>query len=350
MQSKLILFIVYDYGIFGVGNVIKKICEHVLPRNFEKRFIVSSGDSFYKYDKNITIVNNLNEYFNKIHKINNLIKRADIVHLNAHNFIHILLALNAFILRRPLITTFHNFFYDNSSAWKKIEMIVKKFFIINICFLISSKMTFLTSAQKSNFEKFSIFPKNMWNKKCLIIANFIESKIIRNAPKKIYGNNLKIIYVGRGTAIKGFNDLVFLTQKIQCIDFHIVGVAQNDFKNVIYHGFKKNDAVLSLYDKADIFILPSYLEVFPLTILEAMARGLVILVSDIPGMREIITEGRNGYLFPAGDIEKMNEIILFLKENPSEIKRISNNNLKDVWEYTAEVQGKKYIEIMKELL
>jgi glycosyltransferase involved in cell wall biosynthesis len=87
-----------------------------------------------------------------------------------------------------------------------------------------------------------------------------------------------------------------------------------------------------------------------MVILEAMARGLVILVSDIPGMREIVKEGRNGYLFPPGDIKKIKEKILYLKNNPKEIRRISENNLKDIWKFTTEKQVSKYLEVYKAVL
>jgi glycosyltransferase involved in cell wall biosynthesis len=96
--------------------------------------------------------------------------------------------------------------------------------------------------------------------------------------------------------------------------------------------------------------MPSYSESFGITILEAMARGLAILVSDIPGMREKIIADRNGYLFPPGDINKMKERLLFLKDNPQEINRISRNNLEDVQQFTVEKQANQYLEVYRNCL
>ncbi len=96
--------------------------------------------------------------------------------------------------------------------------------------------------------------------------------------------------------------------------------------------------------------MPSYSEAFGITILEAMARGLVISASDIPGMREKIETERNGYLFPPGDIGKMKEQLLFLKDNPQEIIRISRNNLTDVQQFTVEKQAKKYLDVYRDVL
>lgn len=59
-------------------------------------------------------------------------------------------------------------------------------------------------------------------------------------------------------------------------------------------GVKKDDELLAYYAAADCFILPSYREGFPNTVLEAGAMGLPSIVTDINGSREIIVEGQNG--------------------------------------------------------
>jgi len=116
---------------------------------------------------------------------------------------------------------------------------------------------------------------------------------------------------------------------------------------------KSEEINLSLnkyYDKSAILILPSYSEAFPLVILEAMARGLVILVSDLPGMREIVEEGRNGYLFNPGDLDKIEDLIFHLKNNKNQIKKISKNNLQDVHKFTSDILIPKYIKIYEDIV
>jgi len=56
---------------------------------------------------------------------------------------------------------------------------------------------------------------------------------------------------------------------------------------------------------SDIFVLPSYREGLPRSICEAMSCGLPVIASNIRGCREQVTHGESGYLFPAGDIEKL---------------------------------------------
>jgi len=67
---------------------------------------------------------------------------------------------------------------------------------------------------------------------------------------------------------------------------------------------------------ADVFALPSYLEGLPISLLEAMAAGLPSIVSDIGGMPELIAEGREGFLVPAGDIDALAARILQLAKTP----------------------------------
>jgi len=288
-----------------------------------------------------------------------LAKKSDIIicHnlFNYSSLIAYLLMIFFNPLKRNLII-FHSNIDGPGSKLRTIYYKLRKTLIINFVVMFSDKLVFLTDGQRKSYKNLCPFDKKFRNK-TKMVSNFLEDKYILKKKMKHF-ETVKILFVGRLSYFKGFHDLISLMELLKDnrhIELGVVGDGSLEtnipnYKNIEYLGSVDHKMMHEMYDDYNIFILPSYTEVFPLTILEAMARGLVIIVSDIPGMREIITEGRNGYLFPPGDIEKMKEIILFLKVNPSEIKRISNNNLKDVWEYTAEVQGKKYIEIMNELL
>ena len=64
------------------------------------------------------------------------------------------------------------------------------------------------------------------------------------------------------------------------------------------------------YHKADVFINPSHVDGSSVSLMEALASGLPCLVSDIPGNREWVTEGDNGWLFPDGDSDALAAKIL----------------------------------------
>ena len=66
-------------------------------------------------------------------------------------------------------------------------------------------------------------------------------------------------------------------------------------------GPRYGDDLLVEYMKSDCFVMPSYREGFPNTVLEAGAMGLPSIVTDINGSREIIVNGKNGIIVPSKD-------------------------------------------------
>ena len=79
----------------------------------------------------------------------------------------------------------------------------------------------------------------------------------------------------------------------------------------------------SMLNCVDIFILPSRWEGFGLVLIEAMAKGIPVIASDLDGPREIVTSGENGYLFPAGDVESLSNRIKEIINDRGARKRIS---------------------------
>jgi glycosyltransferase involved in cell wall biosynthesis len=64
------------------------------------------------------------------------------------------------------------------------------------------------------------------------------------------------------------------------------------------------------YHWADVYVSPSHVDGTSVSLLEALASGLPCLVSDIPGNREWVSEGQNGWLFPDGDVDGLAAKIL----------------------------------------
>jgi L-malate glycosyltransferase len=76
------------------------------------------------------------------------------------------------------------------------------------------------------------------------------------------------------------------------------------------------------YHMADLYISPSHVDGSSVTLMEALACGLPCLVSDIPGNREWIEEGVNGWLFRDGDVNDLAEKILYAITNRGTFERI----------------------------
>jgi len=64
-----------------------------------------------------------------------------------------------------------------------------------------------------------------------------------------------------------------------------------------------------------VYVLPSYHEGMPRTVLEAMSIGRPILTTDVPGCRETVIEGENGYLVPKQDAKALAERMIWFIEN-----------------------------------
>lgn len=85
------------------------------------------------------------------------------------------------------------------------------------------------------------------------------------------------------------------------------------------------EGLTELYEWADVFILPSYWEGLPLTILEAMRLGVVVLCSDVGAIAEVVEHQGNGLIIPGTESFTDNAIAEFqqLINNPAELTRLS---------------------------
>lgn len=83
------------------------------------------------------------------------------------------------------------------------------------------------------------------------------------------------------------------------------------------------------YLSADMFLLTSSSETFPISVIEAMSFGLPSVITDVGGAKELIVEGLNGYTVPVGNIKKITETCLRCIQqqwNVSRIREYAFNN------------------------
>jgi colanic acid/amylovoran biosynthesis glycosyltransferase len=69
----------------------------------------------------------------------------------------------------------------------------------------------------------------------------------------------------------------------------------------------------SWYDRADVVVLTSRSEGIPLVLMEAMARGKIVLAPDITGIPELVITGKTGFLYEAGSLDKFVARLLFIR-------------------------------------
>lgn len=161
------------------------------------------------------------------------------------------------------------------------------------------------------------------------------------------------LFVGRIARDKGVNELidafVRLQQKFDNITLTLIGgdetaldpispEAEEQIKNnpaINYCGIKHNDDLLEYYVDADCFVMPSYREGFPNTVLEAGAMGLPQVVTDVNGSREIVVEVvreddqiricKNGIIVPSKDSRRLCKAMeLLLSDSRLRSEMVSN--------------------------
>lgn len=154
----------------------------------------------------------------------------------------------------------------------------------------------------------------------------------RSDYKRKFGWNREtvVLSVGRLSPEKGIDTLMRAISTISGLDLHIVLAGSGPEKDnlsaladklklrVTFTGFMRDEKLADLYSAADIFALPSLSEAWGLVVNEAMEFSLPLVLSDHVGcVPELLSEGKNGYSFPAGQEAELAECIRLLAENDS---------------------------------
>jgi glycosyltransferase involved in cell wall biosynthesis len=117
-------------------------------------------------------------------------------------------------------------------------------------------------------------------------------------------------------------------------------MARAEASGVLFLGLRHD--VERLYAGMDLYVLASHREGFPRSAMEAAATGLALVVTDIRGCREVVTDGVNGLLTPAHDGPSLAEAIAKLVADPELRRRMGQAGRKKA---TAEFDQQRVIDI-----
>jgi glycosyltransferase involved in cell wall biosynthesis len=136
---------------------------------------------------------------------------------------------------------------------------------------------------------------------------FIAKYISKEAPK------IKFYLVGTGPLLEHLKNLA--------IDMNLL--------NVIFLNSRTD--INEMYKIADLFLLTSKTEAFPMVMLEALSYGVPVLSYDqLVGPKELIVTGVNGYLTPQNCPSSMAKQIINLYKNKSNLRKLSENCINSV--------------------
>ena len=124
-------------------------------------------------------------------------------------------------------------------------------------------------------------------------------------------------------------------------------------KNFVFLDFAED--MVKLYNLADLNIFPVRKMAgkfdIPLVLIESMACGKPVLVSDLPVLRELIQDDSNGVVVPAANPEKLAEKILWLKNNPETNQKLGQAGRQTAQQlFDIEETSKRYEEVYQQIL
>lgn len=172
--------------------------------------------------------------------------------------------------------------------------------------------------------------------KIVVIYNAVK---IPEAYSKDYANR-KMLFLGILGQRKGTYDLIEVLPEIlsKYPDSHIYfggdgereqaeqlcmekGIADR----VMFLGWVRGEEKEKLLKECSIYVLPTYHEGMPMSILEAMSYGMAVVSTYVGGIPHIITDGENGLLCEAGDKAVLKDKLLKLLENENLRERLGHN-------------------------
>jgi glycosyltransferase involved in cell wall biosynthesis len=124
----------------------------------------------------------------------------------------------------------------------------------------------------------------------------------------------------------------------------------NITNSVFMVGRLAKEKVAQLMAAADVFVLPSKMESFGLTLLEASAAGVPVVCSNAGGIPEVFQDGFDALLYPPGDDNAMAKAIIRLLQDRELAKTISANAVETASKFTWEMTAERTLQVYKEVL
>jgi len=233
-------------------------------------------------------------------------------------------------------------------------------------YLIFEKMIFKKSLcfpqGRLLFNRYPDAPKSFeW-----ISSSLHEKDIVKVPPSSSYENDeIKILHVGRVTIAKGHKYLLkmisylktlipdkrFILQCVGSMDFTLKKVLFNQVEmlglqeNVLWVGnIKHGKELRRYYDMADIFVFSSIWEGTPKVLIEAMARGLPVVSTNVGGIPSIIENNVNGLLVPPQNPEALANEVAKMIHNKDLRQQCILNGLEFAKKHTVEAQTQFMLE------
>lgn len=155
-----------------------------------------------------------------------------------------------------------------------------------------------------------------------------------------------VVWTGRLDPVKGFEELLSACRMLRArCSLRLLLAGEGPYRHRIEELIRENglqdtvvllgqcEAIPSLLKTADLFVFPSKTEGLPNSLLEAMAAGLPIVTTDVPGCRDLVRHGETGLLVPPGSPHDLAGAMETLLSDEALGRRLGGNARKWVCEH-----------------
>lgn len=370
----------------GMSHVklLSKLNTTLVKEGFEVHSVCTADEYTNQLSKdNITFHNvKIDRAINPIGNIKSIIKMVKIFKKIKPEIVHVHTPVAAVLGRIAakiagvpnVIYTAHGFYFHEGMSKTKYKL----FFTIEK--YIGRLFTdYIFTQSKEDFD-LAVKNKFLNNNNYLHISNGIDlenqfnlsnidNNELVNLRKKldVQDDDIVFTFLGRMVKEKGiielleaFNILSSENQKVKLLCMGSMPASERDesvgellnkydSKQITFLGQVSSPE--KYYAISDIFVLPSYREGMPRSIIEAMAMKNAIIATDIRGSREEISHRENGYLVEVRNIPELLEAMRYLASHPDKIESMKESGYnKTHSEYNEELVVSKQLKVFNEIL
>jgi glycosyltransferase involved in cell wall biosynthesis len=278
---------------------------------------------------------------------------ADIVHTHLL-YSNVQAALAARSASRPIVTTLHNVHGHNHVLKRTLE--------VGVLRLTGARALAVSEGVRRSY----CGPFGLTERQTTVVPNAIDlSRFARLMPDDVQRTRLEaldgaagplLVGVGRVVTQKGFAVLVRAAAEVHerhpGLRVAIAGREADGAKevreeierlglNAVVRLLGQRGDIAELLAGADAYVSPSLSEGAPVTHLEAMAAGAPVVATGVGGVPEIISDGENGLLVPAGQHEPLADALIRLLGDDELARRLADRGRETVREFGADTWARR---------
>ena len=325
---------------------LNEICNlHIFAFGVDKKEFVHQGTKLFLYKK---VKNRILNYF-KIFGLSatilpNIIKENKIEIISYQDPVSSFFSILVLKIRRikvKIIIETHGDFIETLSLEKNLlfPSLYKKIFLNMARYTLdrADKLRAVSSSTEAQVKEIN------QNKEITRFPAWVDFDNFKDIlPVRENNKDFKILFIGSVTDRKKPHLIVEAINNLNSkdVNLYVVGPTPNESylsklkelvnkyeleEQVVFAGSVDRESVMEYYSQSNLMILPSVSEGLARVIFESQASGCPVLVTDAPGMGDIVIDGQTGYVFESNNLESLTNKVQEIKTNYKDAIHVGKN-------------------------